>query len=71
MVRRAEQHRLLLQQRSGLAVLQHAIGDVASLIGFIANVDESRSDTGVPVAPQVLGEALSGQIDYTICGRQD
>ena len=33
----AEQHRLLLQQRAALAVFQHALDDVARLVGLVAH----------------------------------
>ena len=36
-LRGAEQHRLLLQQRAVLAVLQHALDDVARLVGLVAH----------------------------------
>ena len=42
MARGPEQHGLLLQQRAGLAVLQHALDDVARLVGFVAHRDKLR-----------------------------
>ena len=39
----AEQHRLLLQQRAGFAVLQDALDDVAGLVGLVAHDDEPRA----------------------------
>ena len=41
-LRGAEQHRLLLQARAGLAVVQDALDDVARLVGFVADGDELR-----------------------------
>ena len=60
-VRGAEQHRLLLQRASRLAVLQHALDDVARLVGFVAHGDELRPLADVAVGPEVLGEALARQ----------
>src|SRR3979411_2810359 len=37
MMRGAKENRLLLQRRSALAVLENAIRDIASLIGFVAH----------------------------------
>ncbi len=70
-MRGAEQHRLLLQQRARLAVLQHALDDVARLVGLIAHGDEARTLGGVAIAPQVLGEALGGKIDDAVGGGED
>ena len=36
-MRGAEQHRLLLQRRADLAVLQHPLDDVARLVGLVAD----------------------------------
>src|SRR5712671_1958893 len=70
-MRGAEEDRLLLQRRSALTVLEHAIRDVASLIGFVAHADELRSRSGVSIGPEVLGEALSPQTDHAVCRRED
>jgi len=66
-MRGAEEDRLLFEHRSTLAVLQHALRNVASLVGFVAHVDELWSRGGVSIGPQVLGEALSPQTDDPIC----
>src|SRR5262249_51848782 len=58
---------LLFEHQSPLAVLQHALRDVASLVGFLAHADELWSRGGVSIGPQVLGEALSPQTDHPIC----
>ena len=50
-VRRAEQHRLLLQPGAGLAVLEDALGDVSRLIRFVAHRDELRPLAGAAVGP--------------------
>src|SRR4029077_14473642 len=71
MMRGTEEDRLLLQRRSALAVLEHAIRDVAGLIGFVAHADELRSHGGVSIGPEVLGEALTPQSDHTVCRRED
>ena len=60
---RAEQHRLLLQQRAFLAVRQHLLDDVAGLVGLVAHGDELRLARRCPVGPEVLGEALRGKRD--------
>ena len=71
MMRGAEQHGLVLQQRAGLAVLQHALDDVARLVGLVAHGDEARALGGVAIGPQVLGEALGGKVDDGVGGGED
>ena len=66
-----EQHGLLLQKFAGLAVLQHALDDVARLIGLVAHADEKRTLIRSALAPEGLGEALHGEIDDRIRCRQD
>ena len=39
-VRGAEQHRLALEEHPGLAVLEHALGDAARLVGLVADADQ-------------------------------
>ena len=58
-MRGAEQHRLLLQRRARLAVLQHALDDVARLVGLVAHGDQLRPLADWRVGPEVLGEALA------------
>src|SRR5882762_7842244 len=70
-MRGAEEDRLLFKRRSALAVLEHAIRDVASLIGFVAHAGELRSRSRVSIGPEVLGEALSPQTDHAVCRRED
>jgi hypothetical protein len=41
----------VLQQRARLPVLQHAVDDVARLVGLIAHRNEARALGGVAVAP--------------------
>ena len=41
-MRRAEQHRLLLQASAFLAVFEDALDDVARLVGLVAHGDQSR-----------------------------
>ena len=62
---------MLFKRRSALAVLENAIRDVASLIGFVTHADELRSRGGVSIGPEVLGEALSAQTDHAVCRRED
>ena len=69
--RRPEQHRLLLQQRAGFAVLEDALDDAAGLVGLVAHRDKLRLGAGGPFGPEVLGEALLGQIDDAVGGGQD
>ena len=71
MMRGAEQHGLVLQQGTGLAVLQHALDDVARLVRLIADGNEARALGGLAIGPQVLGEALSGEIDDAVGGGED
>ena len=63
--RGAEQHRLLLQARAGLAILQHALDDVAGLVGLVAHGDQLRLCGGGPLGPEVLGETLLGASSMT------
>src|SRR6266550_4266380 len=70
-MRSAEEDRLLFKRRSALAVLEHAVRDVASLIGFVEHADELRSRSGFSIGPEVLGEALSAQTDDTVCRCED
>ncbi len=42
MARGAEQHGLLFQRHPGLAVLEHAVSDVAGLLDLVANADQPR-----------------------------
>ena len=71
MMRCAEEDGLLPQRRSPLTVLQHALHDVTGLVSFVPHADKLRSRGGVSVGPEVLGEALSRQIDYAVCSRED
>ena len=70
-MRGAEQHRLLLQRRAALAVLQDAFDDVAGLVGLVADADEMRPLGRIAVGPKVLGEPLGREIDHAIGGRKD
>src|SRR3954452_23439012 len=67
----AEQHRLLLQGRTDLAISQHLLDDVARLVGFVADGDELRALRRDAFGPEVLGEALARQIDHAVGGGQD
>ena len=70
-VRGAEEDRLRLQTNSGLAVLQNLLDDEARLIGFVAHGDQLRAPCGGAFGPEVLGEALGGQIDHGVRGSKD
>ena len=67
----AEQHGLLLEQRSFLAVGQHALDDVARLVGFIAHCDQPRLRFRCALGPEVLGEAFPGEVDHAVGGDKD
>ncbi len=69
--RGAEQHGLLLQQRSFLAIFKHAFDDVARLVGLIAHRDQLRLARRGAIGPEVLGEALLGQPNDAVGGGQD
>ena len=58
-VRGPEEDRLLLQARANLAVFQHALDDVAGLVGLVAHADQPRTLGRLAVRPEVLGEALA------------
>ena len=70
-VRRPEEHRLLLQARANLAVFQHALDDVAGLVGLVAHADQLRTLGRLAVRPEVLGEALYGKINHAIGGSEN
>jgi hypothetical protein len=70
-MRRAEQHGLLPERDSGLAMLQDPLGHVARLVGLVAHRYELRTLGGGTVRPQVLLVTLHGQIDNRIRGRED
>ena len=67
---RAEQHRLMLEQRALLAVGQHLLDDVAGLVGLVVHGDELRFLRGGAVGPEVFGEALAGKPDDAVGRRQ-
>ena len=70
-MRGAEQHRLRLQRRAGLALLQHLLADVAGLPGFVAHGDQPRPFGRSALGPEILGEALAGLADHRIGGGED
>ena len=49
-----------------LAVLQHALDDIARLVGLVAQRDEQGFCAGSPVGPEVLGETFAGEIDDAV-----
>ena len=71
MMRGPEQHRLLLEADAGLAVRQHLLDDVAGLVGLVAHGDQLRPLGRGAVGPEVLGEALGGELDHRIGRGQD
>ncbi len=69
-MRRAEQHGLRLERDAALAVLQHLCRDIARLLALVAHVDELRPFRRGAVRPEILGEALVGEIDHAVRRRQ-
>jgi hypothetical protein len=70
-VRRAEQHRLLLQPGAGLAVFEDALDDVSRLIRFVAYRHELQPLAAIAVGPQILHEALAGEPDQAVGRGED
>ena len=68
---RPEQNGLLFKERTGLALLQDALDDKASLVGLVADGDELRLGSGRPLSPEVLGETLLGETDDAVGGGED
>ena len=63
----AEQHRLRLQRDPRLAVLEHALGHAARLVGLVADGDElAASAVERALGPQVLGVALAREADHGV-----
>ena len=69
-MRRAEQHRLLLQHNATLAILQNALHRVTRLIGFVAHRDKLRPLRRHSVRPEVLGKSLGCEADHGVRGCQ-
>ncbi len=65
----SEEDRLLLERHADLAVGQHLFHDIVRLIVLVLDGHEERALLGLAVRPEVLGEALTGQIDHTVGGR--
>ena len=61
-----KQHRLLLEQHAGFAVLENVFDDAAGLVAFVAHGDKARFRTRCPFGPKVLSEMLLCQIDDAI-----
>ena len=62
----AEQHRLRLQRHAPFASFQHALGDAARLVAFVADADELRPRGRRAIGPEVLGEAFAREADHGI-----
>ena len=71
MARCPEQHRLFLEARAGLAVLQNALDDEARLIGLIAHGDELRLCGGRPLGPEVFRKSLLREADDAVGGGEN
>src|SRR3978361_1994945 len=67
----SEQNGLLLEERTGLAVLQDALDDKAGLLGLVADGDELRLGSGRPLRPEVLGKTLLGETDNAVGGGEN
>jgi len=70
-VRRAKQHRLLLEDDSFLARLEHLIGDITGLLGLVAHGHEQRLSGRASFGPQVLREPRLGLGDHSIGSIED
>ncbi len=70
-MRRPEQHGLLLEDRPGFAVLQDSFDDVAGLVGLIAHRDKLRFYRRCPLGPEVLRKTFAGEFDHAIGGGQN
>src|SRR5262249_54507572 len=66
MMRRAEQHCLLLERHAGLAVLEDASDHVIDLQEFVRRRDQPGSASSAARGSEVLGKALGGQADHLI-----
>ena len=70
-MRGAEQHGLRLEDDAAFAVLQDLFRRIARLLGLVAHAHELRPLGRRAVRPQVLGEALLGEIDDGVGRRED
>jgi hypothetical protein len=70
-MRGSKQNSLLHQNRTFLTVLQDAFDDVVRLVCFVAHADKLRKVGRVSVRPEIFGEPLVGNINHTICRRED
>ena len=70
-VRGAEQHRLAAQIDPGLAVVEHAIGDIGGLRRLVGRGDEARQLGRGAGRDQRLGDALAGARDHRVGGGED
>ncbi len=68
---RPEKNRLLFQDSARFPVLQHTVSDIASLVALVAYGDQQGPLCRLALRPEVLGEALRGELDDTIGRRED
>ena len=66
-----EESRLLPQACANLAVFQHAFNDVADLVGLVAHAYQPRTLGRLAVRPEVLGEALCGELNHAVGGSEN
>ena len=69
--RRPEQHRLITQPQSLLAVGQHRSRYRRSLGEVVADQDETWPARGAPLRAELLAEALAREADHRVGGGQD
>ena len=70
-VRGAEQHRLLAQLHSGLAIRQDALDDELDLRSLVRDHGDDRPAAAGAPREQVLGEALRRVADHAVAGVED
>jgi hypothetical protein len=66
-----EEDGVLLEECTGLAVLQDALDDKACLVGLVADGNELRFGSGRPIGPEVLGKSLLGETDNAVSGGEN
>jgi hypothetical protein len=68
---RPETNRLLFQDCARLPVHQHTVSDIASLVALVAYPDQQGVLCRLEFRPEVLSEALRGEIDDSIGRSED
>src|SRR5262249_50763928 len=70
-MRGAEQNGLRFECEPRLPVFQDLLDNVPCLIRFIAHADQLGPLGGAALRPKVLSKALFGEINHSVCRRQD